>query len=181
MIDAAQTSVHIAQQDIGPPQDELNLFTLAPWPKPTLAAIGRAVARGVDVTIVVSNPGKKGGYGHGWSLNDVVRQIVGATDSGMADKLQQNLCAKLHLAGARGSDSETWSDGKGYALHSKIIMIDERAFYLGSQNIYTANLQEFGFIFDDETAAKALLKDYYAKLWGFSSKGVMDGAGHCGG
>jgi phosphatidylserine/phosphatidylglycerophosphate/cardiolipin synthase-like enzyme len=101
--------------------------------------------------------------------------------------LQANLCDKLHLAGARASDSAAWDDKDkngdniGYALHSKIIMIDERAFYLGSQNIYTANLQEFGYVVDDAQTAKALLDQYYAKLWGFSSKAVSNGAGTCGG
>lgn len=178
MIDAAKTTVHIAQQDLGPP-NEIGV-TLAPWPAATLAAIGRAVARGVDVTIVVSNPGKKGGYGHGWTVADVAEQIAKAVDEPTGAKLRQNACTKLHIAGARGGAAENWDKGEGYALHTKMIMIDDRTVYVGSQNIYTANLQEFGYIYDDPATAKAILDQYYAKLWGFSSVAAGDG-GLCGG
>ena len=39
--------------------------------------------------------------------------------------------------------------------------VDDRVFYVGSDNVYPVNLQEFGYIVDDRKAAAELLEAYW--------------------
>ncbi len=169
MIKASKTSVRIVQQDIGPPK--VAGVKLAPWPTAILEAIGLAAMRGVAVEIVVSSPGKAGVYGNGWSIDDINRQIAAA--AGISDV--SKLCDKVRVTGFRSSKDGQWVDRDGEAVqfvHSKIIIVDSSAFYVGSQNIYTANLQEFGYIIDDAATTKSFESTYFDKLWSYSKAGV---------
>lgn len=47
--------------------------------------------------------------------------------------------------------------------------MDDQAHYVGSQNLYDANLAEFGVIVDDRAATTKLVTDYYSKLAGFAA------------
>lgn len=47
-------------------------------------------------------------------------------------------------------------------------MIDDQAFYLGSQNLYVANLAEWGILVDDKQTAQQVLDDYWNLVWGAS-------------
>ena len=40
------------------------------------------------------------------------------------------------------------------ANHAKFWMVDGRVFYIGSDNMYPVNLQEYGYIVDDAKAAQ---------------------------
>ena len=56
-------------------------------------------------------------------------------------------------------------------------MVDGRAFYIGSDNMYPVNLQEFGYIVDDAKAAQQLTDAYWTPLWQWSSKAAVSGPG----
>ena len=60
-------------------------------------------------------------------------------------------------------------------------MVDDRLFYIGSDNVYPVNLQEFGYIVDDRRAAAEVLDAYWTPLWQWSRRAALSGeeAGRC--
>ena len=56
-------------------------------------------------------------------------------------------------------------------------MVDDRAFYIGSDNMYPVNLQEFGYIVDDKKAAADVLDTYWNPLWQWSQRAAVSGDG----
>ena len=56
-------------------------------------------------------------------------------------------------------------------------MVDERAFYIGSDNMYPVNLQEYGFIVDDPAAARELIDTYWKPLRQWSGLAAVSGPG----
>src|SRR4029079_7377950 len=80
---AARRTIRISQQDLGPPTVPMLGIPVGTWPTAVFTEIGAAVTRGVDVYIVLSNPGAvagglsapSAGYSNGWSLDEVARRI----------------------------------------------------------------------------------------------------------
>jgi hypothetical protein len=91
------------------------------------------------------------------------------------------LCSRVHLAPLRFGPDSTWPGGKTFANHSKFWMVDDRAFYIGSDNFYPVDLQEFGYIIDDHRAAADLLDAYWNPVWQWSQRAAVSGEGveHC--
>jgi phosphatidylserine/phosphatidylglycerophosphate/cardiolipin synthase-like enzyme len=63
--------------------------------------------------------------------------------------------------------------------HSKVYIIDEDCFYVGSDNMYpSANkegLQEFGYLIEDQKETKKFKAEYWDKLWEYSkTKGALN-------
>lgn len=56
-------------------------------------------------------------------------------------------------------------EAKMFGLHSKFYMVDDVAFYIGSHNLYSDPLAEFGLIFDDEEAVKDMMKWFWEPFW----------------
>jgi hypothetical protein len=56
-------------------------------------------------------------------------------------------------------------------------MVDDRTFYIGSDNMYPVNLQEYGYIVDDPKAAAELIAAYWTPLWEWSSRAAVSGPG----
>jgi hypothetical protein len=59
------------------------------------------------------------------------------------------------------------------ANHAKVVIVDDQAHYVGSQNLYDtkgpgANLADYGVIVDDQASTKQFISDYYSKLASFS-------------
>ena len=77
------------------------------------------------------------------------------------DPVNALLCSHVHLAPLRFGPDATWPGGKTFANHAKLWMVDDRVFYVGSDNFYPVNLQEFGYIVDDQKAAAELLDAYW--------------------
>lgn len=69
------------------------------------------------------------------------------------------------LASFRFGPDDSWPGSKTIANHSKLWMVDDWIFYVGSDNMYPVNLQGFGFIADDRKAADTLLESYWKPLW----------------
>jgi phosphatidylserine/phosphatidylglycerophosphate/cardiolipin synthase-like enzyme len=128
----------------------------------------------VDVHVVLSEPGAKtaagGPYSFGTTLADIVaemRRVIG----------DRALTGRMRLAPLRFSPSgDHWSH-RGVDLkiinHAKFWMVDNRAFYVGSDNLYPHNLQEFGYVIESATVAQEALTAYWEPLWRFSSRAAI--------
>lgn len=73
-------------------------------------------------------------------------------------------------------NASAWSDGREFALHSKVYIADDLAFYAGSENFYPANLQEYGFIIADQNATQGFMSSYWDKMWGYSLRHAVTGS-----
>jgi hypothetical protein len=180
MIGSAQNVIRMSLQDLGPvcvPKTKVSLPGLK-WPKPVLNALAKAIfVRGVDVEIVLSNPGSVPGglglteacYGNGWTCVDVAAEIVkrikklfpNASD----EKLRQLVRDNLRICFIRHAKKTTYRDGKNIGNHSKFFIIDDIASYIGSQNLYMCDLAEWGVLVDDETETKKMIADFWNPLW----------------
>ena len=192
MLGAARHSIKIAQQDLG--------FTFARadvlFPESNLERIVAFLLRGEgDVYIVLSDEDAIGKSGFSYS-NDVtlqtlarhLRQMVqGRFDARDPksryeirkgpDPVNALLCEHVHLAPFRFGPDDKWPDRTAFATHMKLWMIDDRAFYIGSDNMYPVNLQEYGYIVDDKKAAGELLDGYWNPLWQWSQRAAVSGPG----
>jgi hypothetical protein len=54
-------------------------------------------------------------------------------------------------------------------------MVDRRYFYIGSDNLYPVDLQEFGYTVDDRAAAQELRRIYWEPLWRWSKAAAISG------
>ena len=121
------------------------------WPSKHLMAFGRALARGVDVEMVLSNIGAfdQGGYANGWSCNDVAAHILRTIplqypdfynnhnkDDGINKTLLTEVATeRLRIGFLRGSFGNEYSNGNEIPLHTKHFIIDDIAAYIGSESI----------------------------------------------
>lgn len=196
MLGAAQHSIRIFQQDLG--------FAFARadtlFPESNLARLVTFLRRGRgDVYIVLSNLGAVGNSGSSYSndvplatfarhFRDLMQRRFDASDPASRyairkgpDPVNALLCDHVHLAPFRFGPDGKWPDGRAIGTHAKLWMVDDRAFYIGSDNMYPVNLQEFGYIVDDKKAAGELLDAYWNPLWQWSEKAAVSGPGvkHC--
>ncbi len=176
---AATTSIKLSLQDIGP--IAVAGITIGGWPEDLLRELGNALLRGVDVRIVLSNPGaapdgKSGasaGYANGWTTQDVADQIRDWLNGNAAPgvDVDQAMCDHLSVANLRVNGFEdTWDDGSGIGNHAKFFIVDDTAFYMGSQNLYDSDLAELGLLVDDATATAGVLSTYWNPMWSHSSR-----------
>ena len=181
MLDAAQSSIRLSLQDLGPLK--FLLFNLGDWPKPIIRALARAAVRGVDVYIVLSTnrTGKFEDYGNGWEPEDVPQEVHKWLDKHPDEvqagtKIRDILCDKLHVTTLRSSADDTWPDGRNFGNHAKFVVVDDEAFYIGSQNLYDANLAEYGLIIDDPDVTDEVLTAYWHPMWEQSKRVAVSGS-----
>jgi phosphatidylserine/phosphatidylglycerophosphate/cardiolipin synthase-like enzyme len=193
MIRAAEHSVYLSLQDVGPIR-LLGDWSLSDWPQDFFAAVAHALVHGVSVSMVLSSPDSvpgglsayEGGYHNGWTTAEVAQALeawfeenpgVAAADQ----DVHQLICEGLGLAWLRFSEDDSWAEGIGVGNHSKMFIVDEQAFYIGSQNLYPADLQEFGLIVDDPSLTAELLSAYWEPLWEHSKATTISGpeSEHC--
>lgn len=187
MLEAAESSIRISQQDLGPVQVPVLGLPISSWDEEVLDALGAAVVRGVDVHVVVSSPEARVGglgpsqapYANGWSLDEVADKIAarvaaqpGAPRGPALDAL---VCQHLAVAPIRFSADDAFASGGVPGNHAKLVLVDEVAFHVGSQNLYPAGLTELGYIVDDAAAAAALDRAYWQPLWRQSSRLATSG------
>jgi len=131
-------------------------------------ALARKVAAGIPVTIVVSN--EKGAIStfEGYSADPPATLAVLtkrlAKLLGSQRAATEAACRSLTVARFRQSEAATWPNGRQPAHHGKVIAVDDAAFYVGSQNAYPNQLQEFGFIIEDPRAMADFKRDYLDPL-----------------
>jgi phosphatidylserine/phosphatidylglycerophosphate/cardiolipin synthase-like enzyme len=194
MIRSAQTSLKLSLQDIGPVQLGAGL-TLSGWPKEVLEELGRAIARGVDIYLVLSSPssipgglnGASANYGNGWTPQDVTEKAMEWLETRpdlipSGKNVRDLFCEHFHSAYLRFSDDATWAGGENIGNHAKFFIVDDIAFYLGSQNFYPSNLAEHGLIVDDVNMTSQIIEQYWAPLWANGGPTSVSGyeASRCG-
>ena len=197
MLDSAKTIIRLGLQDLGPVRIPNTNLTVpgCVWPKHYLSTLGRAIwTRGVDVEIVLSNPGSIPGglkpteaqYGNGWSCVDVAAEIIktikkqfpSAADGELRKMVREN----LRVCFIRRAPGTNWEDGMSVGLHSKHFIIDDVCSYIGSQNLYICDLAEWGVVIDHPGEVQKMMRDYWNPMWKASYTGtdvdvqeVMDG------
>jgi phosphatidylserine/phosphatidylglycerophosphate/cardiolipin synthase-like enzyme len=173
LIASAKSSVFLSQQDLLGCVYSVEAY----FDERVLAALGQKIVDGVPVTIVISAPGSKAGtgdYSNGYKVEDLaaaLRKVVAALKPS-ADA-RQLVCKGVGLAGARTLDAATWPNGHPFADHAKVAWVDNAAFYVGSENLYPARLQELGMVVEDSGAAATMKSDYLDPLWSHSRKGAL--------
>jgi phosphatidylserine/phosphatidylglycerophosphate/cardiolipin synthase-like enzyme len=189
---AARHTIRMSQQDIGFMFGRSDVL----FPESTLdRLIDFIEQRDGHVYIVLSNAGATGNSGSSYSngvtfaafarhLRDMVQKRIDARDPKAryevrkgTDPINAMLCRHVHLAPFRFGQDATWPRGIPIANHAKFWMVDDRAFYIGSDNVYPVNLQEFGYILDDRKAATELLDAYWNPLWEWSRRAAVSGEG----
>jgi phosphatidylserine/phosphatidylglycerophosphate/cardiolipin synthase-like enzyme len=136
---------------------------------------------GISVRIITSSPGAKLNLMNPYSnmknfteITDILLRKIqsrGKVDKAAAKRI---IAGNLQLAPLRiAKDMDTWSDGKGIANHSKVISVDNAAFYIGSKNLYPATLQDFGFIVEDPKAAQEFKNQYLDIIWNYSREAAV--------
>ena len=190
MFGAARNEIRIVQQDLGFALGRADVL----FPDSTIDRLVDFLQRERgDIYIVLSNLGAKGKSGSTYS-NDVTLQQLArhlrrevqrrfeARDPLSRwevrrgpDPVNALLCSRVHLAPYRFGPDPSWPGGVPIANHAKFWMVDGRTFYIGSDNMYPVNLQEFGYIVDDAKAAQEVSDAYWTPLWQWSSKAAVSG------
>ncbi len=146
------------------------------WPKKTLSVLAKfLIFKNGKVFIIISGKGAKGkdgiSYSYSVPLNEITKKIFTAakkeyknkkTDQEIAKQLHRNLHIKYI---AILPNYKTWPDGMPFGNHAKVWIIDNKAFYIGSHNMYPANLQEFGYIIFGKKITKKFITQYWNKVW----------------
>ena len=192
MLGAAQSDIRMVQQDLGFGLGRADTL----FPDSTVDRLVDFLRRrDGDIYIVLSNQGAVGKSGITYSndvslqtlahhLRDTVQRRFEARDPTWRyqirigpDPVNALLCERLHLAPFRFGPDARWPDHGPIASHAKFWMVDSRVFYIGSDNMYPVNLQEFGYIVDDRQAAQEVLDAYWTPLWKWSSEAAVSGHG----
>lgn len=141
-------------------------------------AIIEAAVRGVQVTLVSSNKYPLGNYGMvdpALAYKNFIEALTERLREAKTLKKEdahKRACELLVMAPFRiNGKLKEWPNGKGvYGTHTKLVMVDDAVVYVGSQNLYPANLQEYGSIITDAGATALLKETYWDKLWTESSQ-----------
>ncbi|WP_422035772.1 hypothetical protein [Reyranella sp.] len=191
MFAAARKTIRVSQQDLGFRLGRSDTL----FPENALDEMIDLMERGGDVYVVLSNPGSIGNGGSPYHndvplravakrLKDKVQKRIDMADPRSRytirtgpDPVNALLCSRFHLAPFRFGPDDSWPGGKTISNHAKLWMVDDRIFYIGSDNMYPVNLQEFGYIVDDRKAANTLIESYWNPLWQWSSRAAVSGEG----
>ena len=169
----ARSSIRISQMDFGFHWDGVNF-----WSADVVAALADVLtdpARAVDVQVVLSEPGAKTAAGGPYSFGTTLADIVAEMRRAIGDRL---VTGRMRLAPLRFSATgDRWvHDGTELKIinHTKLWMVDDRAFHVGSDNVYPHNLQEFGYVVESAALAREVLAVYWEPLWRFSGRVAID-------
>lgn len=170
LIRRAEQHVFIAQQDL------IGFCPVPRYDKRLFEAIAGRLLAGVGVTIVLSTPGAQGKsgtpYSNVGSLNETLAPLVAVVQSVSGDpaRARAAVCGHLSLASLRFGPTSTssWPNGHGLGLHAKMVEVDGKAFMIGSNNLYPAWLQEFGYLIEDPAAVAHLRDVYTSPMWVWS-------------
>jgi phosphatidylserine/phosphatidylglycerophosphate/cardiolipin synthase-like enzyme len=180
MFKEARTIIRCALQDLGPitiPGTKIAVPGCV-WPKTYLKALGEAIyKRGVDVEIVLSNPGSIPGnlsptealYGNGWTCADVASEIIKSIkeldEDVEDDQLRKMVQENLRLCYLKQGKKHKWGTEKTKGMHAKHFIIDDSAYYIGSQNLYVCDLAEWGILVDDPKQTAKAMQEYWIPMW----------------
>jgi len=96
--------------------------------------------------------------------------LKGLYESCDDDKIAHLLSANLKVTYLRSSNGSCdWSETEGQGWnHAKLFIIDDICYYVGSQDLYVANLADWGIIIDDEGQTHTVIQEYWNSLWASS-------------
>lgn len=185
LIRSAKSSVKIVQQSVVYPGPPAALIGLAyqPW----MYAIADKLLEGIDVYIVTSNDNSRPGrsetaeaytaYSTKTLANKFFWYVARQAKNKTNDELKAIVCSKLHIARFRmNAANSAWQDGREFALHPKVYVADDMAFYVGSENFYPSNLQEYGFIVADQTSTQSFISSFWNNIWRYSLRHAVTGS-----
>ena len=169
----------LSLQDLGPIR--LGAITLSGWPDGTLESLVDAVLRGVQVDVVLSSPnsipgglnGASANYGNGWTLEETKTIVLDWVRNRLADyspyaDVVERVRDNLRFASLRFSEDASWEGGENIGNHAKFLIADDQAAYIGSQNLYVAQLAEHGVLIDDAETVSRIIETYWSPMWRFS-------------
>lgn len=180
LVSLAQSKVRLSLQSMGLGP----MSMIAAMNDALFQEFGKAMQRGVEVQLVLSNPGAVAG-----GLTPLSAPYDGEHSDDINQKMLQTLTGKLDLdlstaktliqqkfkvANFRYSTEATYPNEKPIPNHAKTFIVDDAAYYIGSQNQYLSNLNEFGFIIEDATSAAAFVTNYWDPLWSASRVTVKE-------
>lgn len=145
------------------------------------AIVTTLVDRNVDVKIIISEPWGSTGANpidEIFALLDERLYLYAQQQFGVATPAQQaqiyNALCRLSVAPFRVPQySLAESANHLFHTHNKVIIFDELAFYVGSQNLYRSaigetpvpELNEFGYLIDDSEVTAQFLNEYWHPIW----------------
>lgn len=172
LVASATTSIVMSQQDI-------NGFTGSPlghalYDVRFLDTLAERMIAGVKVRIVISNPGPPD-YSNITSLDVAYKSLYDRVRRGLDydARAHQILRRQLQLAPFRSQQNAEWPSGYKYRLHTKLVCVDDTAFYIGSRNVYPDTTQDHGFIIENRKAAAQLYEAFLKPQWEFSKRGAI--------
>src|SRR5262249_1697202 len=80
---------------------------------------------------------------------------------------------QLQLAPLRGGPNSTWPNGYKYRLHTKLVSVDDTAFYVGSRNVYPDTTQDHGVFIENRKAAAQLDQVFLQPQWQYSKRAAI--------
>ena len=127
-----------------------------------------AMLRGVDVYLVMSETN----WWNGVSAVDTAAQVQSVGNASPA-----MLCEKFHFS--------TYRDSAGALVssHVKLVIVDDQAFYVGSQNLYPGDvsdpvitqLADFGVVVDDADTTQSFITAYWNDAWQAAAPSAVSG------
>jgi phosphatidylserine/phosphatidylglycerophosphate/cardiolipin synthase-like enzyme len=173
LIGCARATIVLSQQDI-------NGFASAPlyhalFDVRLFDLLAEKMILGVKVRIVISNPGPPD-YSN---ISDIRKEAIQplfnrvklkAGSAAAANKVMKD---GLQFAPLRVTDRPAWPNRHKYRLHTKIVCVDDMAFYIGSRNLYPDTTQDHGFIIEDATAAQQLKIKFLDPQWLYSRNAAI--------
>ena len=147
------------------------------WPRELMAELASGLtdpARNLRVQMVLSEPGGVAGsggpYSFGETLEGIVREFKSILDG-------RSMTGTFELAPLRISETgDRWKyQGQEWKItnHAKLWMVDDSLFYIGSDNIYPHNLQEFGYVVESPEWSGRILQEYWNPLWQYAARVAM--------
>lgn len=175
-LNSAENTLRISQQSL--------LYGPFAW-EPLLTAIAKLIVKGGQVYIVVSN-GHVGSAAYAGSAAATLVRIRLAVIKSLVNKFgispskaSDMLCKSLNFTELRFGPDDRWPytgpSGDQFANHAKFFMVDDNVFYVGSDNLYSADLIEYGVFVSDPTAISQMRSQYWDKLWGNSKRVAIMG------
>jgi phosphatidylserine/phosphatidylglycerophosphate/cardiolipin synthase-like enzyme len=187
---SARHEIRIVQQDLGFGLGRADTL----FPDSTIDRLVDFLRQGRgDIYIVLSNLGAKGKSGSTYSNDVTLMTLARHLKQEVQRRFERRdplsryeirrgpdpanalLCEHVHLAPFRFGPDDSWPGGIPFATHAKFWMVDGHVFYIGSDNMYPVNLQEYGYIVDDAKAAQELTDAYWTPVWQWSSKAAVSG------
>jgi hypothetical protein len=190
---ARVAAMRLAQHDIKLSQQMLGSTGSGGVDDEFFEALCARIAAGVTATIIISDDGASNASGVGYSgygvaqtsalIAKAVGRISGKTGADLAQWLQQHVhVGPVRMWDKQPSDpqGQMWkwrNDSKAIepANHAKVYIVDDSAYYVGSDNAYPIlnnpdGLQEFGFLVHGATETAAFLDSYWNPFWRYSSQ-----------